>query len=82
VSTGFRSPTAYEVAATPTIKTEFHHSKELGLVYAVGKTYARAVYFETRADDAISVDDDTLVASNLARTENKGLEVSMQSEIA
>lgn len=81
LSTGFRAPTAYEVAATPLVKPEFHHSQEIGLVYAGGVTYARAVYFETRTDDAITSDDGwPEIYSNVGRTENKGLEAVLQTQ--
>lgn len=81
LSTGFRAPTAYEVAATPLVKPEFQHSQEIGLVYAAGVTYARAVYFETRTDDAITSDDGwPETYSNVGRTENKGIEAVLQTQ--
>ena len=80
LSTGFRAPTAYEVAATPSVKPEFHHSKEIGLVYVRGVSYARAVYFETRTDDAITSKDDGTY-SNVGRTENKGMEAVLQTQL-
>ena len=80
LSTGFRAPTAYEVAATPSVKPEFHHSKEIGLVYVRGVSYARAVYFETRTDDAITSNDDGTY-SNVGRTENKGMEAVLQTQL-
>lgn len=81
LSTGFRAPTAYEVAATPAVKPEFHNSKEIGLVYASGETYVRAVYFETRTDDAITSDDGwPETYSNVGRTENKGIEAILNSQ--
>lgn len=80
VSTGFRAPTAYEVAATPTVKPEFHNSREIGLVYSGSETYVRAVYFETRTDDAITSDDGwPEIYSNVGRTENKGIEAMLNT---
>jgi vitamin B12 transporter len=80
-STGFRAPTAYEVAATPTVKPEFHRSQELGVVYTAGVVYARAVYFATRTDEAIISDDGwPETFSNVGRTENKGVEAVLQSQ--
>lgn len=82
LSTGFRAPTAYEVAATPSVKPEFHHSKEIGLVYVRGVSYARAVFFETRTDDAITSNGlwpETY--SNVGRTENKGMEAVLQTQL-
>jgi vitamin B12 transporter len=81
LSTGFRAPTAYEVAATPTVKPEFHNSREIGLVYAAGETYVRAVYFETRTDDAITSDDGwPETYSNVGRAENKGIEAMLNTQ--
>ena len=80
LSTGFRAPTAYEVAATPSVKPEFHLSKEIGLVYVRGVSYARAVYFETRTDDAITSKDDGTY-SNVGRTENQGMEAVLQTQL-
>ena len=81
LSTGFRAPTAYEVAATPNVKPEFHHSQEIGLIYTAGVTYARAVYFETRTDDAIISDDGwPETFGNVGRTENKGVEAMLQTQ--
>jgi vitamin B12 transporter len=81
LSTGFRAPTAYEVAASPAVKPEFHHSREIGWTYAAGVTFARAVYFETRTDDAILSDDGwPETFGNVGRTENKGIEAVLQSQ--
>jgi vitamin B12 transporter len=81
LSTGFRAPTAYEVAATPTVKPEFHNSREIGLVYAAGETYVRAVYFETRTDDAITSDDGwPETYSNVGRADNKGIEAMLNTQ--
>lgn len=81
LSTGFRAPTAYEVAASPAVKPETHRSQEIGLVYASGATYARAVYFETRTDDAIISDDGwPETYSNIGRTENTGMEAVLQTQ--
>jgi vitamin B12 transporter len=69
------------VAATPFVKPEFHHSQEIGWVYAGGVSYARAVYFETRTDDAITSDDGwPEIYSNVGRTENKGVEAMLQTQ--
>jgi len=81
LSTGFRAPTAYEVATTPTVKPEFHNSREIGLVYASGETYVRAVYFETRTDDAITSDGGwPETYSNVGRAENKGIEAMLNTQ--
>ena len=80
LSTGFRAPTAYEVATTPTVKPEFHNSREIGLVYASGETYVRAVYFETLTDDAITPNDAWSAYSNVGRTENKGIEAMLNTQ--
>ena len=80
LSTGFRAPTAYEVAATPGLKSETYQSREVGLVFAQGSTYARAAYFEARTDDAIDTQD-YVTYTNVGRTENKGLEASLRTQL-
>lgn len=81
LSTGFRAPTAYEVAATPNVKPEFHRSQEIGLVYGSDETYARAVYFDTNTTDSIISDNRWPEAySNIGRTENKGVEAVIQTQ--
>jgi vitamin B12 transporter len=80
MSTGFRAPTAYEVAATPGLKSETYQSREVGLVFAQGTTYARAAYFEALTDDAIDTQD-YVTYTNVGRTENKGLEASLRTQL-
>lgn len=80
ISTGFRAPTAYEVAATPGLKPETYQSREVGVVYAQGVSYARAAYFESHTDDAIDMEDYVTYA-NVGRTENKGLEAALRTQI-
>jgi vitamin B12 transporter len=80
LSTGFRAPTAYEVAATPGLKSETYQSREVGLLFAQGSTYARAAYFEARTDDAIDTQD-YVTYTNVGRTENKGLEASLRTQL-
>ncbi len=80
LSTGFRAPTAYEVAATPGLKSETYQSREVGLVFAQGGTYARAAYFEARTDDAIDTQD-YVTYTNVGRTENKGLEAALRTQL-
>ena len=80
MSTGFRAPTAYEVAATPGLKSETYQSREVGVVYAQGVSYARAAYFESHTDDAIDTEDYVTYA-NVGRTENKGLEAALRTQI-
>ena len=80
ISTGFRAPTAYEVAATPGLKSETYQSREVGVVYAQGVSYARAAYFESHTDDAIYSEDD-VTFTNVGRTENKGLEAALRTQI-
>lgn len=79
MSTGFRAPTAFEVAATPSLKSETYQSREAGLVFAQGVTYARAAYFESHTDDAIDTQD-YVSYSNTGRTENKGLEAALRTQ--
>lgn len=53
VSTGFGAPTADAVGSNPGIRPEHHQSQEVGAVYNVRNTLLRAVYFQTKAKDAI-----------------------------
>jgi len=80
ISTGFRAPTAYEVAATPGLKSETYQSREVGLVYAQGASYVRAAYFESHTDNAIDTEDYVTYA-NVGRTENKGLEAALRTQL-
>lgn len=83
LSTGFRAPTAYEVAATPAIKPEIHRSQELGLVYAQADTYARLAFFDTHTDDAINSDGGWPEKyANVGRVQNKGLEAALKTQLA
>jgi vitamin B12 transporter len=83
LSTGFRAPTAYEVAATPAVRAEIHRSQELGLVYAHADTYARLAYFDTHTDDAINSDGGWPEKyANVGQVQNKGLEAALKTQLA
>jgi len=83
LSTGFRAPTAYEVAATPAVRAEIHRSQELGLVYAHADTYARLAYFDTHTDDAINSDGGWPEKyANVGQVQNKGLEAALKTQVA
>ncbi len=77
VSTGFRAPSAGELANNIDLKPETHQSQEVGVAYAgAGHTF-RAVAFDTRTSDAIywqPVAPWTPV--NIGKVRNQGLEVS------
>lgn len=53
VSTGFNAPTTDAVGSNPGISPEHHQSQEIGAVYNARNTLLRAVYFQTKAKDAI-----------------------------
>ena len=78
-STGFRSPTAYDVSSNPLIKAENHHASAVGGVYTQGGTNARVVYFETRTGDAIGYDS-SYNTVNIGQTRNSGVELSMKTQ--
>ena len=83
LSTGFRAPTAYEVASTPAVRAEIHRSQELGLVYAHADTYARLAYFDTHTDDAINSDGGWPEKyANVGQVQNKGLEAALKTQLA
>jgi vitamin B12 transporter len=79
VSTGFRAPTASEVATTPTLKPEMHENKEVGIGFSSEKTTSRLVFFETLTDDAIISNANFTSYSNVGRVENKGVEGTVRS---
>jgi vitamin B12 transporter len=79
-STGFRAPTASEVATTPTLKPEMHENKEVGIGFASEKMTSRLVFFETLTDDAIVPNANFTSYSNVGRVENKGVEGTVRTQ--
>jgi vitamin B12 transporter len=79
ISTGFRAPTASEVATTPTLKPEMHENKEVGIGYASDSTTSRLVFFETLTEDAIIPNANFTSYSNVGKVENKGVEGTARS---
>jgi len=78
-SSGFRAPTASDVASNPLLKPETHQSNEVGAVYAVGDMLARLVYFSTSTHDAVAYDQNFNVL-NIGETRNKGLEATLRGQ--
>ena len=78
VSTGFRAPTASDVASNSHLKPETHQGQEVGVVYTDNLTYGRVVAFSTSSHDAIGFDarDNTV---NMGDTRNHGLEASLRT---
>lgn len=63
-------------SGNPALKPELSRSAELGLQWAVARHRLRATLFRTRISDEIDYDFTTFSFSNLARTRNRGLELS------
>jgi vitamin B12 transporter len=81
LSTGFSAPTADAVSSNPTIKPEHHRSQEVGAVYQTNATLLRAVYFQTKATDAIiyNISSDSYQNSDI---DNKGVELTARAKVA
>jgi vitamin B12 transporter len=81
LSTGFSAPTADAVSSNPTIKPEHHRSQEVGAVYQTSATLLRAVYFQTKATDAIiyNISSDSYQNSDI---DNKGVELTARAKVA
>jgi vitamin B12 transporter len=78
-STGFRAPTASDVAANALLKPESHKTHEAGVVFSDADVLARLVYFATSTHDAIAYDKDFNVM-NIGESRNKGFEVSVRAQ--
>lgn len=66
----------------PDLRPEVSRSLELGLQWAVAGQRVRATWFQTRVEDELEFDLQTYTFGNLARTRNRGLEVSYASRLA
>ncbi len=66
----------------PALLPERSVSTELGLQWAQPGQRLRATLFRTRVHDEIDYDFNTYAFANLARTRNKGLEISYTGQIA
>lgn len=66
----------------PDLLPERSASTELGLQWAQPGQRLRATLFRTRVNDEIDYDFNTYAFANLARTRNKGLELSYTGQIA
>jgi len=60
----------------PALQPERSRSAELGLQWAVSQQRLRATLFHTRIEQEIEYDNATFAFANLARTRNRGLELS------
>ncbi len=80
VSTGFSAPPLGYLYApgfgNPDLKPEHARSVETGLQYALQDVLLRAVVFATRTRDELQYDPVSNRFENIARTRNKGLELS------
>jgi vitamin B12 transporter len=78
-STGFRAPTASEVAYNPALTPETHQSQELGFVYASEQSLMRVIYFQTSTSDAIIYQSASPNYMNVGSIENKGVEATLRT---
>ena len=83
ISNGFSSPTAYNVLYNTNLTGNFEkfQAKELGLSYLNALQSLRMVYFETKTQNSIDMDDN-YVSSNTYSSENKGIEITGQTKWA
>lgn len=78
-STGFRAPTASDVASNAALKPETHQTREVGAVFADRDVLARLVYFSTSTHNAIAYDRDFNVL-NIGESRNKGFEATLRAQ--
>ena len=85
-STAFLAPTLYQLympadwGGNTDLKPERSRSVEAGLQYAAGPTLVRAVLFDTHTRDQIQADASWKLV-NVAKTSNRGLELSASSRL-
>lgn len=79
VSTGFSAPTADAVSLSPGIRPEHHQTQEVGAVYRESDTLLRAVYFQTKAKDAIIYNNDYSYVNG--DIDNKGVELTARANL-
>lgn len=86
VSTAFRAPTFNELygpfGSNPALNPERARSGEAGLTYSGAYGLARVTAFLTRTHDLINFVPPTFIATNIDRTENRGVEFSWQGRLA
>ncbi len=75
LSTGFRAPTAYDISTNVAVNAERYQSQEIGVVYTSPSVLTRAVYFQTRTQNAIGTDAN-YNSANVGETQSKGLELT------
>ncbi len=85
-STAFNAPPLGYLHApffgNPQLRPENARSAELGLEFAQGAQRLRATLFDSRVRDEFEYDFATNQFGNLARTRNRGLEVSAQGRVS
>ncbi|CAN1503591.1 BtuB Outer membrane cobalamin receptor protein [Burkholderiaceae bacterium] len=74
ISSGFKSPTMYDISTNKSLVAETYNSVEGGVTYTSGKTAVRFIYFETSSQNFIDYNSDWTVASNIGATLIKGIE--------
>jgi vitamin B12 transporter len=78
-STGFRAPTASDVASNSTLQPEIHKTQEVGVIFSNPDVLARVVYFSTSTHNAIDYDQDFNVL-NIGESRNKGFEATLRAQ--
>jgi vitamin B12 transporter len=85
VSSAFRAPTFNELygpfGSNPALDPERARSAEAGLTYSGVYGLARVTAFITRTDDMINFVPPTFAATNVDRTENRGVELSWDGKL-
>lgn len=82
-SSGFRAPSASELASNINLKPQRHQSQEVGVTYAQSEVLIRGVYFDTRTQDAFVYDINPPYAIvNVGKVRNQGFELTAKANIA
>jgi len=80
LSTGFSPPTTDAVSSNPNINPEHHRNKEAGLTYQDQEMLMRAVYFHSKATDAVIYNNDySYVNGNI---DNSGVELTTRVKVS
>ncbi len=80
-STGFRAPTASELASGgPNLVSETHRAQEAGVVYSADRALLRVVYFQTKTQDAIDWANGGY--NNVGEMRNRGYELTARADVS
>lgn len=85
VSTSFSAPSfidlAYADPAAPALKPERGENREVGVQYAQPGFRVRLTAFDARIKDKVDFDPNTFFASNIARSSNRGADLSLSADV-